>query len=299
MTKSDSTISAEYIRKAYAALGVDVERFLDGLERFELHDGPHGLKVWSPVVAGDGKFYEQLSAHSWYYSKNKDEFEVARKFIGKSNVLEVGCGSGYFADGSLFDSYIGLELNHAAAREARGKGHRVEECLLSEYADQNPGTVDVVCSFQVLEHMTDPADYFSSARKLLRPGGKLVTSVPAEDSFVGACISNVLNAPPHHLTRWTDHALKTFPIELGFRCSDIVHLPVERQHYKWFWSELLWRGFVPCDGLVLKKNSSIMPRIRRKVAMAVLSALGFNFCVPEDFFIPGHTVVVIHEVHSD
>jgi SAM-dependent methyltransferase len=299
MTNILASLSANSVRGAYRKLGVDVDRFLVGVEQFDLTEDRHGLRSWRPAIPGDGKFYEQLSEHPWYYMKEKDEFEAARKVIGKVSVLEVGCGSGFFADGSEFASYTGLELNQAAAGDARAKGHHVEELMLHDYANEHPASADVVCSFQVLEHLTDPADYFLSALKILKPGGRLVTSVPAEDSFVGSIVDNVLNAPPHHLTRWTDEALKSFPLELGFDCLDVIHLPVENQHYKWFWNTLIERGMLPKGTSDFAMPKSLTTKLKVKAAIAALSALGFNFAVPKELSIPGHTVMAVHRKRTD
>jgi hypothetical protein len=116
MSKVLISLSAEKVRWAYMRLGVDVNRFLHGINCFQLVEQEHGLRRWLPAVSGDGEFYEQLSLHPWYYMKEKDEFSVARKIIGEVDVLEVGCGCGHFADGSEFSSYVGLELNACAAR---------------------------------------------------------------------------------------------------------------------------------------------------------------------------------------
>jgi SAM-dependent methyltransferase len=294
-----ASLSAASVRRAYQKLGVDVDRFLFGVEQFDLTEGRHGLRSWSPAIAGDGKFYEQLSEHPWYYMKEKDEFEAARKVIGKVAVLEVGCGSGFFADRSEFASYIGLELNQAAAADARAKGHHVEELMLRDYAKEHPASADVVCSFQVLEHLSDPADYFLSSLNILKPGGLLVTSVPAEDSFAGTFVDNILNAPPHHLTRWTDLSLKSFPLQFGFDCIDIRHLPVEQHHNKWFWQALIMRGLLPGGSSSFAASKSPVIKLKVKLATAVLSALGSNFAVPKEFSIPGHTVMAIHRKRAN
>jgi len=295
MKKIVASVTSEAIRQSYKKLDVDVDRFLREIEKFDLVEDEAGLRRWDPCVPGDGKFYEQLSIHPWYYAIEKDEFAIARKLIGRASVLEVGCGSGFFADGASCSAYVGLELNGHAASQARAKGHDVREVLFNEYADEHPASVDVVCSFQVLEHLIDPAEYFLDALKVLKHGGRIVTSVPSEDSFVGSIFDNPLNAPPHHLTRWSDQALRAFPLSLGIDCIDIIHLPVEQQHYRWFWASLLRRGMLENDSADGIGPVSRIAKLKTKMAMTALSALGFNFTIPKDFHIPGHTVMAIHK----
>lgn len=298
MLKRLAFINSSTLKSFYKKLNVDVERFLIGLEGFELLEDPLGLRRWHPPVHGDGKFYEDLSRHPWYYLKEKEEFSFARKLIGNARVLEVGCGSGYFADGSCFDSYIGLEMNADAACNARQKGHRVQEMMLHEYAILNPASVDVVCSFQVLEHLSDPSSYFEAAFTVLTPTGILITSVPAEDSFVGSSFYNCLNAPPHHLTRWTDNALTKFPTQFGFECIELYHIPVEPVHYRWFWRSLLEEGFLTEGSMIHSPTTRVSLRLKRKIAELFLSLMGFCFSVPRHFFIPGHTVLSVHRKSS-
>ena len=111
-------ISTQSIKTFYKKLGVDVERFLSGIEYFDLVESSKGLLSWSPLVPADGFFYEQLSHCKWYYPKEKEEFQFARPFVFGKSLLEIGCGSGFFADMAECSSYVGLELNKNAARVA-------------------------------------------------------------------------------------------------------------------------------------------------------------------------------------
>ena len=287
-------LSACSVRRFYAKLGVDVERFLANVDNFELIKSTHGFLEWRPSRPGDGPFYEQLSHFSWYYSAVKDEFFFASPFVKGKSVLEIGCGAGFFADMADFGSYIGLELNAEAASSARAKGHHVECKSFSHYADTNPESFDVVCSFQVLEHLVDPSEYFRASLRLLKPGGLLITSVPSEDSFVGSLEHNILNSPPHHLTCWTDDALRDLPVSLGYVDPEIHHLPVEKQHYKWFIASLLEPGF-RSDKSESAWLSRLLLKGKMKLAMGFLRFLGSNFSVSPEFNIPGHTVVAIHQ----
>ena len=288
------SLSARSIRDFYASLGIDVERFLNGIDCFELIQSSHGVLKWHPPVPGDGPFYEELSRFDWYYSADKDEFAFARPFVEGKAVVEIGCGAGFFADKADCNSYVGLELNENAAFEARSKGPHVECANLVEYANSHPDSCDVVCSFQVLEHLVDPSEYFRASLKLLKPGGLLITSVPSEDSFVGSLQKNILNAPPHHLTCWTDDALRELPDSLGYVCPEIHHLPVEKQHYKWFIVSLLTSGF-HSEREYSTGLSRLLLKGKLKLVMGFLRFLGSNFSVSAEFHIPGHTVVSIHK----
>ena len=100
-------------------------------------------------------------------------------------VLDVGCGAGAFA-ATLRDARTdrkleiwGVELSEAAAAVAAGVCDRVligdaVACL----RDLPDARFDCVVMNDVLEHLADPAALLGQARRLLRPGGTLVASLP-------------------------------------------------------------------------------------------------------------------------
>jgi SAM-dependent methyltransferase len=294
-TSSKSRVSSEAIISFYRNIGIDVSRLLGNVPFFELCEDSSGLKQWFPSVPGDSKFYQDLSDLSWYYSKNKPEFDVAIPLINDQSVLEIGCGFGFFADLGSFNSYIGLELNSAAVSVAINKGLDVRKQPFEDYSLLNPASVEAVCSFQVLEHLPDPSSYFIAAYHVLVGGGLLITSVPSESSFVGCLHNNILNAPPHHLTRWSDEALTNYPKQFGFECIDLIHLPVEDPHRQWFWDSLLEQGFMRPTRAGLSMQPNTLAKIRRVLSVWLLKMMGFSFSVPSDFCIPGHTVVAVHK----
>jgi len=114
--------------------------------------------------------------------------EAARVPAG-SRLLEIGAGQGALSTRlALRHDYLGLELDAesaiAAGRRlaALGRGRLVHGDLSSlGPAD----TFDVVCAFEVLEHMADDAETLRAWRARLRPGGLLLLSVPAHQHRFG------------------------------------------------------------------------------------------------------------------
>lgn len=104
-------------------------------------------------------------------------------------VLEIGAGQG--AVGALLArryEYLGLEPDAAsfavARRRIEAAGGRAEQ---REFADLPPvRSFDLVCAFEVLEHVEDDAAALSAWRELVRPGGALLLSVPASPRLHGA-----------------------------------------------------------------------------------------------------------------
>lgn len=201
------------------------------------------LLFFVPSLTGDAVFYERLQALPWYYLEEKSEYEIARGMIAAgSSVLEIGCGSGVFASYlSPACSYWGLEYNVAAVDRARKRGLHVTQETIEEFANLHESSFDVVCAFQVLEHVASPASFINAAKRLLKSGGIFITAVPSEDSFMADELNNVLNLPPHHVTRWTDKALKNVVRLGGLELQELKHESVSDFNLPSFYKAKLWR----------------------------------------------------------
>jgi SAM-dependent methyltransferase len=100
-------------------------------------------------------------------------------------VLEIGCGQGAVgARLSLRARYTGVDLDETSLAVARrrladaGAGGQV---LCGWLTDVLPAdaTFDLVCAFEVLEHIRDDGAALREWRERVRPGGALMVSVPA------------------------------------------------------------------------------------------------------------------------
>ncbi len=102
---------------------------------------------------------------------------------GSGRVLDVGCATGAVgaalkASGRAAE-VVGLELSPEAAAAARGRLDDVVvgdiEALEVPYPD---GHFDVLLYADVLEHLKNPWELAARHRRLLRPGGRVVASLP-------------------------------------------------------------------------------------------------------------------------
>ena len=229
-----SAITSGYFR----AFKIELNRLLgDQLAEIQLLRCDTCDLLWySPGVAGDQRLYEELQMLPWYYQSEKPEYEFARKQVRDGDrVLEIGCGKGAFIS-TLPKSAAcrGLEFNDAAVATCKAQGLDVEAQSVAIEADMRPGYYDVVCNFQVLEHVSDPWKFLQDCVRCLRPGGKLVVAVPAEDSFLSLVEDGWLNMPPHHLTRWTDRCLEFAVAQLEMKIQAKWHEPVAEYHQGWY-----------------------------------------------------------------
>jgi len=124
-----------------------------------------------------------LSPHAWL------RFDAVERLLppGVERVLEIGAGQG--AMGALlarrFD-YVGLEPDATSWEVAsRRIGPERLLCVDAEaYEPERP--FDLVCAFEVLEHVSDDQGAVRAWLRFVRPGGWLLVSVPAGRGRMGA-----------------------------------------------------------------------------------------------------------------
>ena len=122
-------------------------------------------------------------------------------------VVDVGCGGQPYR--SLLPPgihYVGIDIAEAKDRF----GYNANETLYftgSEWPEASRGA-DVVLCTEALEHVLEPLQFLEQACKSLRPGGRLLLTVPfaARWHFV-----------PHDYWRFTPSSLKHLLEEAGFR----------------------------------------------------------------------------------
>ena len=163
-------------------------------------------------LAGDELYYEQLQkSRDNYYNPHRKEFDIAKKLSSEDkSVLEIGCGSGYFADQLNCKSFLGLEFNQMAIDKATEKGLKVIKSSIENLASSTEEKFDLIFSFHVLEHVKDPLSFVDSAKKLLKEDGLLFLAVPNNDSVLTYGKNVILNIPPHHLNQYTRKTFECF-----------------------------------------------------------------------------------------
>jgi len=153
--------------------------------------------------------------HFWYAARRR---QVARRLgtgPGRGWALDLGAGSG--GNTSLLSEAgyeaVALERHPVAAQVARarglavleGDGHRLP------FADD---TFDLVLACDVLEHLDDDLTAVQEVRRVLRPGGQLLLTVPADPALWSAH-----DVALDHRRRYTRETLSAVLAEGGLHLS--------------------------------------------------------------------------------
>jgi 2-polyprenyl-3-methyl-5-hydroxy-6-metoxy-1,4-benzoquinol methylase len=132
------------------------------------------------------------------YLELLDVFDGYRR---TGRILDAGSGSGYFLDTAMERGWEahGTEYDTAVVEACRARGIHMQQGVLDP-AHYTEASFDVITSFEVLEHLVDPATELAHISKLLRPGGILYLTTPNFNSVARHIARdrwNIINYPEH------------------------------------------------------------------------------------------------------
>ena len=107
--------------------------------------------------------------------------DLFRRYVGGPGrrVLDVGCRYGALTRAYLEgNQVVGIDVDRWALGEAARLGIETQWADAEEGLPFEDESFDVVVAGELLEHVRDPAALVGEARRVLRPGGTFVGSVP-------------------------------------------------------------------------------------------------------------------------
>ncbi len=233
-------ISVDKIVEGYKRdFNIDVQKYFSSNENIFIYECQNTkFQFYYPFgIEGDSSFYEQLQKFDWYYMPWKWEHQKVKEILkGNEKVLEVGSGDFGFIEkmNQLDFDIVGLELNEEAILKAKQKNLNVIEETIQDHAHKMLEYYDVVCSFQVLEHIADVRSFLESQMLCLKKGGKLIVGVPNNKSFIRFCNGGLLNKPPHHMGLWDEVSLKKLAGIFNIKLERIYFEPLQDYHVQWY-----------------------------------------------------------------
>ncbi|NOD64537.1 MULTISPECIES: glycoside hydrolase family 99-like domain-containing protein [unclassified Ruegeria] len=110
-------------------------------------------------------------------------YQLARSLADGLDVLDIACGEGYGTDiiAASAKSVIGVDVSASAVEHAKFHYRDPRLCFRAGSATDIPipdQSVDLVVSFETIEHLEEHDRMIQEVRRVLRPGGLLLISSP-------------------------------------------------------------------------------------------------------------------------
>jgi SAM-dependent methyltransferase len=160
---------------------------------------------WDRFLAACRRLLDLQAASAW----NDLKIQLGS---AHGDVLDVGAGAQPYRPllppGARYRA-----IDVAAAGEAFGYDLPDTEYFEGDRWPVEDGSVDVVLATETLEHVPEPAVFLAEARRVLRPGGRIVLTVPFAARW---------HYIPHDYWRYTPSSLRNLLEEAGFG-EVIVH----------------------------------------------------------------------------
>ena len=137
------------------------------------------------ISAGCGSLFRSFLNSPWRARWQQPEVVIRSLALQPGNhVADLGAGGGYFtfrlADavghtGKVYAGDVDKGSLDYIARRAQEQGYTNVETILAKYDDPllPQGNVDVIFTCDTYHHLKNRTDYFASAARYLRPGGRI------------------------------------------------------------------------------------------------------------------------------
>jgi SAM-dependent methyltransferase len=154
--------------------------------------------------------------HWWYLARRSILSELIGRVIRppeNARNLEIGSGTGHNLEMlQSFGSVEAAELDPQARElSARRLGKPVHDAALPELADRIDGGFDLIALLDVLEHVQNDREALAAIYRMLKPGGALLLTVPANPWMWTAH-----DAIHHHHRRYRKREIAALARDAGY-----------------------------------------------------------------------------------
>ena len=168
----------------------------------------------------EAQVYERMaeldSDHWWFVARRDILQNLIERVVQppkNARILEIGCGTGHnLAMLSKFGRVEATEMDRTARELATKRlGRPVTDAALPDLSAWPADHFDLVALLDVLEHVPDDRSGLVAIRERLKPGGKLLVTVPANKWMWSAH-----DVAHHHHRRYGKGELRNVARECGF-----------------------------------------------------------------------------------
>jgi SAM-dependent methyltransferase len=195
-----------------------------GGKDYAVHACPScGVEFSEPRVAVGADWYEKAAPLRGREYKPGPETDFRFKLffaepLTPGRLLDVGCGDGGFLALAKDRgwSVTGFDYDARMVAQARARGVDAHASDFESFCrGRAAGEFDAATLYDVLEHTPEPGALLEQVKRLLRKGGHLALTLPNNRRPI-PFRREAHDYPPHHFTRWTPEAMRTFLEKNGF-----------------------------------------------------------------------------------
>lgn len=159
-----------------------------------------------------------VDEHHWWYRGRRQiiHAELDRLALPEpARVLDAGCGSGRTLQELVrYGAVEGIELNEDAAKMAGQRGDGEVKVGRLEDLPWAQDTFDLIVCLDVIEHTPDDGLTLRELRRVCKPGGWLLVTVPAYPALWSAH-----DEANHHYRRYTRRSLRQAALSSGWQLT--------------------------------------------------------------------------------
>ena len=151
------------------------------------------------------------SADLFTFWEHVYRYAFACSFVKGKRVLDVACGEGYGSaalQNAGAASVVGVDVSEDVCFHARSKYGIDAKPGSAENIPLGDSSVDVVVSFETIEHVPHPDRFLDECVRVLAPGGRLIISTPRKGVFE--------HVNPYHCSEMTEEEF-TAAVQSRFR----------------------------------------------------------------------------------
>ncbi|MBR0552454.1 class I SAM-dependent methyltransferase [Stakelama marina] len=165
--------------------------------------------------------YDRMAAHDsthwWYRARREILADYLRREGGlpaDARILEIGCGTGHNLPMlARFGTVDAIEIDPAAAEIAGARlGKAIGSAPLPALGGVERESYDLIAVLDVVEHIEDDVAALKAMAECLKPGGRILITVPAHQWMWSA--HDVVN---HHHRRYSKRTLNRAIVDAGLR----------------------------------------------------------------------------------
>lgn len=170
------------------------------------------------------EYFELEDTHWWFVGRRTILLRMLDRYFGRSDdpsrrILDFGCGTGMMLEHlARYGTAEGVEASEEAISFCRARGLERVQRLEHGRLPFEDGAFDLVTALDVIEHVEDDLGLLRDLRRVARPGGTLLLTVPAFPFMWGP-----QDEISHHYRRYVAAGLRERMSAAGWKLSRLTY----------------------------------------------------------------------------